>query len=50
MNEASWKKSSSQIKLHLKAQIARNIWGNDGFYCVLEAKDKTVAKALEILR
>jgi carboxyl-terminal processing protease len=50
MNEASWKKSSAQIRLNLKAQIARNIWGNDGFYSVLEAKDKTVAKALDILR
>lgn len=50
LNEVAWKKSSIQIRLHLKAQIARNIWGNDGFYCVLEAKDKTVAKALEILR
>lgn len=48
--EPSWRKSFELIRLQLKAQIARNLWGNDGFFKVIEAKDKTVLKAIEVLR
>lgn len=33
------------IKLQLKALIARNVWGSQGFYPVLHTEDKVVQKA-----
>ncbi|HET6228271.1 MAG TPA: S41 family peptidase [Bacteroidia bacterium] len=49
-NENQLKVSESIIKLQLKALIARNIWGNDGFYPVLQKDDNIIKKALEILQ
>lgn len=41
--------SKALIKNFLKASIARQIWGNDGFYPILNAEDKTILSAKEIL-
>lgn len=48
-NKGKWTKSYEQIKLQLTAQIARNIWGAEGFYSILESKDKSIIKAIEIM-
>jgi len=39
-------KEEKEIKLRLKALIARNIWGNEGYYRVLLPTDEMVVKLL----
>ncbi len=41
-------KNAGHISILLKAQIARNIWGNDGWYRVVLALDKQFQKALTL--
>jgi len=41
--------SRDLIKNRLKADIARNIWHNDGYYPILQEKDLSIVKALEVL-
>ncbi|MBX7181534.1 MAG: S41 family peptidase [Bacteroidia bacterium] len=48
-NKGKWAKSYQQIKLQLTAQIARNFWGSEGFYSILESKDKSILKAIEVM-
>jgi carboxyl-terminal processing protease len=43
------KKSETIIKTQLKALIARNLFGNDGYYPVVQQNDKAFKKALELL-
>jgi len=38
-------RSREQIAMRLKAGIARNVWGNDGYYRILLQKDRTYQKA-----
>lgn len=38
-------RSREQIAMRLKAGIARNVWGNDGYYRILLQKDRTYLKA-----
>ncbi len=40
----------TQILFRLKTSLARQIWRNEGFYEVTNTNDKTVQKALEILK
>lgn len=49
-NPLQLKKSAPLIRTYLKAAIARNIWGNDGFYPIFNAADMTFRKAVESLR
>ena len=44
------KLSSSVIALRLKAGIARNIWGENGYYRVLLGDDRIYERAREALR
>ncbi len=37
----------SEIKLRLKALIARNLWGNEGYYRVILPEDEMVSKVLK---
>ncbi len=48
-NLSQIKASSELIKTQLKALIARNIWGNEGYYPVIQRKDNVIKKALEEL-
>ncbi len=41
--------SKGLIKNLLKASIARQIWGNDGFYPILNKEDKAILKAMDIV-
>lgn len=41
--------SSEIIRTQLKALIARQKWGNDGFYAVIHTLDNTLKKALELV-
>lgn len=41
-------KSGGIIKTQIKANIARQIWKNEGFYPVIQEVDNTLKKALEI--
>ncbi|MFH1005553.1 MAG: S41 family peptidase [Bacteroidota bacterium] len=41
--------SCDLIKTLLKATIARHIWGNDGFYFILNEKDKIIIRATELI-
>jgi len=38
--------SKDVLKLRIKAYIARNIWGNDGFYAIMTDDDKVIKEAL----
>lgn len=38
--------SKDVLKLRIKAYIARNIWGNDGFYAIMTDDDKVIREAL----
>lgn len=42
--------SASLIENELEAYICRNFFDNDGFYPVINSIDKTIIKALEVLR
>jgi len=42
--------SKSMIKLFLKAEIARQIWVEDGYYTVVSQDDKEVKVALQQLK
>jgi len=50
IKESEIEKSENSIKLFLKAYIARDLWGNDEFYKILNEKDNKVNKAIEILK
>lgn len=41
--------SKQQIKLLYKAFIARQLWGDEGYYTVMNSEDKVIKKALETL-
>lgn len=43
-------RSKERITQRLQAQIARNIWDNDGFYPILFDTDPTVKQATEVLK
>ena len=45
-DEKDFDNDIAYIKLRLKAEIARRIWDNDGYYFVLMSKDKQFQKAL----
>ncbi len=42
--------SKKELKLWIKALIGRNLYGDDAFYPVINTSDKTILKALEVLR
>ena len=42
-------RSREQILLRLKANIARNVWGTDGFYPIILQGDNMKDKAVELL-
>lgn len=44
------KVSGELIKTRIKAYIGRNLFSDEGFYPILNEKDKTFNKALEVLR
>jgi carboxyl-terminal processing protease len=43
------KRSSERIKLTLKALIARQFWKGEGYWHVINSRDNTVVKAVEVL-
>ncbi|MEO9966468.1 MAG: S41 family peptidase [Reichenbachiella sp.] len=45
-NQAQFEHSKSQIKLYLKAQIARGIWNNDGFYPIFNQSNEIYMQAI----
>ena len=42
------KKSEPLIKLHVKAQIARQIWNNDGFYPIFNQTNEVLEQAAKL--
>jgi len=49
-NDKQIKASESVLKFQLKSLIARNIWGNEGFYPVLMSQDNILKKAIELAK
>jgi hypothetical protein len=45
--DEDFKKDLSYIKLMIKAEIARNLWGSPQYYQIRITGDKQVQKALE---
>lgn len=48
--EAEYRHSKELIKRYLKAEIARQIWLEEGYFRVLNTSDRDVKKAIEVLR
>jgi carboxyl-terminal processing protease len=48
-NDAGIRKSGKLIKLQLKAHIARQVFGSNGFYPILNEADNTFKKAVEVI-
>jgi carboxyl-terminal processing protease len=40
----------NQIAMFCKALIARQLWRTDGYYRVLNQQDKTITKALQLIK
>lgn len=47
-NDGQFKHSKEQIKLYLKAQIARGIWNNDGFYPIFNQSNEIYMQAIQL--
>lgn len=47
-DDAQFKKSEALIKIYLKAQIARGIWNNDGFYPIFNETNEIFIEALKL--
>ncbi|MDW3211914.1 MAG: S41 family peptidase [Reichenbachiella sp.] len=47
-NDAQFKHSKDLIKLYLKAQIARGVWNNDGFYPIFNQTNEIYMQAIEL--
>ncbi|SMD33707.1 carboxyl-terminal processing protease [Reichenbachiella faecimaris] len=47
-NDAQFKHSKNLIKLYLKAQIARGIWNNDGFYPIYNQSNEIYTQAIQL--
>ena len=41
-------KSSKDLKIHIKAQIARSVWGEDGFFPIFNQTDEIFNRALKL--
>ncbi len=49
-NERQWKNTKGQLKLAVKAGIARHLWSDTGYHYVLNEADPFVKKAKEVVR
>ncbi len=47
-DDSQFKKSQGLIKIYLKAQIARGIWNNDGFYPIFNETNEIFKEALKL--
>lgn len=47
-NDKQFKHSKDLIKLYLKAQIARGVWNNDGFYPVYNQSNEIYMQAIQL--
>ena len=45
---SGYARSEQVIKKRIKAYVARNIWGDDGFYPIWNSDDKTVQAAIQV--
>ena len=48
-HEEQFRQSESQIKLQMKALIARDLWGNNEYYQTINSINESVRKAVELL-
>lgn len=48
-DEEGYERSKDVLKTHLKAQIARRVWDNDGFYPIFNETNEVFQEALELL-
>ncbi len=49
-NDRRWRLVKNEIKRQIKASIARNLWGDNGYYHVLNQEDASVIKALQLVK
>lgn len=47
-NKEQFEYSKKQLKIYLKAQIARGIWDNDGFYPIFNQTNEIYRQALTL--
>jgi len=49
-NSRQWRRVKPEISRLIKAHLSKNLFGDKGYYAVWNAEDKTVEKALEVLK
>jgi carboxyl-terminal processing protease len=49
-SQSDFETSKDQLKITLKAYIARDIWGASEFYEILNQNDKNILKAMEVMK
>lgn len=49
-NPAEWVRCRSELKLQLKARLAKTLFGEEGLYKILNDDDPAVAKAIQVLK
>ena len=47
-NDAGYTRSKMLIKNYIKAYVARSIWGNDGFYPIINQQNEILTRALKL--
>ncbi len=47
-DEVNFKRSKSMIKNYLKAYIGRSLWGNDGFFPIVNQQNEILVRALSL--
>jgi len=48
-SEKQFRESEKYIRIHLKAQIARRIWGNEGFFPVMNELNEVLLQAMPLM-
>jgi carboxyl-terminal processing protease len=47
-DEKEFERSKALIKIYLKAYIARSVWGNNGFFPVINQQNEILTRALQL--
>ncbi len=49
-NDRQWRQAKNEIRMNLKASLARQLWSEKGFFSVMNKEDHAVLKALNYLK
>jgi hypothetical protein len=49
-NDRQWRQAKNEIRMNLKASLARQLWSEKGYFSVMNKDDHAVIKALNYLK